>query len=370
MITDSPHLYIRQGIARNRPIELLENAVEHAYRPESNGLQAVLSLNHLAHLTGASHQYLRGIVSRRTDPYRDFRVHGRRRISAPDPALQLVQRWILDNILAAVPCDAASFAYERNKSIVGCAQRHLSATWIIKTDFHEFFASIDESSVYRVFLSLGYSRLISFELARICTRPGIGAKHKNIAVSKESRSRYQRIPDYVHAERLGYLPQGAPTSGALSNLAIRELDKVVSRIARSSHLVYTRYADDLTFSTSSKFSRAQAQDLIGVLGTEFHKRGFLIHQRKTRVVPPGSRKIVLGLLVDGDKVRLLPEFRRRLENDVRGVEKFGLSAHVAHRGYASMRGFINHVHGALAFSYGVDAEWAGNLWGRWSRVLE
>src|SRR5580698_2487530 len=165
MITGFPHLYHRQGIAAGRPPELLELFIRRANATEEHGLSAVLTLKHLAHQTGADHGYLRDIVGRNIDPYAEFILNGKRRISSPKPPLLAVQKWMLTHILAHVACHPASFAYERNKSIAQCARRHLGASWLVKLDVHDFFSSIDERRVSRVFNELNYGSLISFEMA-------------------------------------------------------------------------------------------------------------------------------------------------------------------------------------------------------------
>jgi hypothetical protein len=78
---------------------------------------------------------------------------------------------------------------------------------------------------------------------------------------------------------------------------------------------------------------------------------------------------VLGLLVDGDRPRLLPEFKRRLEVHVRGVERFGLPEHAEHRRFDSILSMINHVDGCIAFASSVEIEYAGKLADRWAQAL-
>lgn len=98
--------------------------------------------------------------------------------------------------------------------------------------------------------------------------------------------------------------------------------------------------------------------------------GFAPHHSKTRVVPPGARHVVLGLLLTKDRVRLLPEFKRRLEVHVRGVRKFGITEHAEHRHFASALSMINHVDGCLAFAKSVEPEFGEVLQGSWDAALE
>ena len=123
---------------------------------------------------------------------------------------------------------------------------------------------------------------------------------------------------------LGYLPQGAPTSPMLSNLVMRELDGIIQRLADAAGLTYTRYSDDLTFSTRSKeFSRFKARGFISEVGKALTVFGFQPQHRKTKVVPPGSRKLVLGLQVEGDVSRLTREFKDKLRQHLYYLEKHG-----------------------------------------------
>jgi RNA-directed DNA polymerase len=368
MITGSPHLYIREGLAAGRPHQLLELFVRRAYATEKHGLDAVLTLNHLAHQTGADHGYLRDIVGRRIDPYTEFLLHGKRQISSPNPPLLAVQKWLLTHILGRVPCHPASFAYERHKSIAQCARRHLGATWLVKLDVHDFFSSIDECRICQVFKGLGYGNLVSFEMARLCTRPGIGVRHRP-AWATSTAARYSVIKKYW-APGLGFLPQGSPTSGALANLVMREFDMRITEAVAGTGIVYTRYADDIAFSTSGSFSRREAAELILMADRMLGRSGLLRHEKKTRVVPPGARKIVLGLLVDGDRIRIPVDSRNRILNDIRGAERFSLPAHARHRGFSSTIAFGERLAGMLAYCHDVDPEWTRPLWRRWARILD
>jgi RNA-directed DNA polymerase len=369
MITDSPHLYRQTALAQSVPPEFLDLLIRAAYETERHGLQAVLTLKHLAHQTGADHSYLRNVIGRDTDPYDEFLLQGKRLISSPHPAIRAVQKWILANILGRVACHPASFAYERNKSIAQCARRHLGAKWLVKLDIHNFFPSIDEREVFRIFTELGYRQLISFEMARLCTRPGIGALHKIPTDRPPSRSDYTTIRKYRTTAGVGYLPQGSPTSGALANLAMRLIDERITEAISGTSIIYTRYADDITFSTAEKFSRQDAVDLIRMTDRILRLKGFLRHERKTKVVPPGARKIVLGILVDSDHIKIPIDTRNRLVNDIRGAEKFGLLAHAHHRNFSSALGFGEHISGMLSYCHDVDPGWTEPLWKRWSIVL-
>jgi RNA-directed DNA polymerase len=140
-------------------------------------------------------------------------------------------------------------------------------------------------------------------------------------------------------------------------------------VAAARELVYTRYADDLTFSASGGFDRSEAVRMIHIVESIVSDSGFRIHRKKTRIVPPGARKIVLGLLVDRDLPRLSKAARGRILSHVRGVHKFGLSEHRRHRQFASLLGLVNYVGGLLAFAHDVEPAWAEEISDQWKDAL-
>lgn len=362
-----PHLYIQRGIARGHPAEVVARASAHRSELISRGLVPIISLGHLAQLTGASYTYLREIVQRTRDPYiqitRPKADGSSRELSSPELPLMEVQRWILRNVLKLAKIHPSSFAYRANRSASMCAAEHLGARWLVKMDLHNFFDGIDEARVYRVFVQLGYRPLVSLELSRICTRLPFP-----LLPSGRQRTRYHAIPFYATRGK-GRLPQGAPTSGALANSVAYELDQKLSQLAAARSLSYTRYSDDMTFSSAADFNRGHAASVIAHVSNVIRDEHFIVHKKKTRVIPPGARHVVLGLMLGPDGLRLLPEYRRRVEVHIRGADVFGLAQHCAHRGFRSIFSFINYMDGCLAFAQSIEPEYAHEARQRWNRAL-
>lgn len=349
MFVIPPHLFYQTGLDQGVAAPYLQRASAERARLLAKGAYPIFSLGHLAHETGATYRYLREVVSRTRDPYRSITIPkasaGVRPISAPEPIIAEVQRWILVNLLSNLPTNSASFAYQPGRSIVQCAEQHIGARWMIKLDLHNFFGTISEPQVYRVFRNLGYRKLVAFELARITTRAE-GAKHRSWLAATHT------IPSYA-VDTPGVLPQGAPTSGQLANAVAGELDNLLQTYSLQAGLTYSRYSDDLVFSSRDQFNRLNAEKAIRRVSELIVKAGFIVHRSKTRIVPPGARKVVLGLLVD-DGVRLLPEHRRRIEVHLHSCERFGLANHASYRGFESVFSFVNHLGGWIAFAMGVE----------------
>lgn len=346
-----PHLYWTVGLERKVDEGWLRAAMAERARLVSNRSYPLISLGQLAHESGASYSYLREVVSRERDPYRSIAIPKRggsaRAISAPEPIMMDVQRWILGHVLGPVDAHPRSFAYEPGRSVIMCAQEHVGSRWMIKVDLHDFFGTVNEIMIYRVFRRLGYAKLLAFELSRLTTRAE-GARR----IGKSSR--WPGIPAYS-VDLQGSLPQGGPSSGMLANAAAFRLDRLIDSCARENELVYTRYSDDIVLSGHGSFSRSQAVSVLEQVFALIRSAGFVQHRTKTRIVPPGARKIVLGLLVD-ESVRLLPEQRRLIEVHLRGIRKFGIADHASHRGFESALAFINHLDGWISFVIGVDRD--------------
>jgi retron-type reverse transcriptase len=120
----------------------------------------------------------------------------------------------------------------------------------------------------------------------------------------DSTARYR-----LRAElRERHLPQGAPTSPALANLAAFGLDRRLAGYAAANGLAYSRYADDLTFSGPD----VAVPRLVAVVTEIARDEGFRINPRKTRAQHPGRRRTVTGLVVSGDRTGVPREYHDQL----------------------------------------------------------
>lgn len=363
--------YLAEGRNAGIDDEVLKNAIkaaEYTLQQRKPG-PPILTLGHLGDYTGIDTGILHAYVSRLgDDPYREFSIRKRplpgrpprfRTIAVPEPTLLAVQSWIAHEVLRDAPCHQASTAFAPKSRVVDAAARHCRAKWLIKIDIQDFFESITEIDAHRVFCERGYQPLVALELARLCTR--LRDKHRRNTAWLPQR----RMPNYKRHSQdsiypralMGALPQGAPTSPMLANLAVRDLDDRLSDIAKLNKLRYSRYADDLTFSTTAKsFGRSRAHDFIGQVYAALGDRGLSPNSAKTNVASPGARKVVLGLLVDGPEPRLTREFRSRLRKHLHHVTdpKQGPVQHAANRQFASVEGLRQHLLGLIAFAGQVD----------------
>jgi retron-type reverse transcriptase len=256
---------------------------------------------------------------------------GMRQISAPMPRLKAAQEWVLGNILEKVPAHDAAHGFRRGRSIVSNAAPHAGAEVVVNLDLKDFFPTITYRRIRGVFRKLGYSEQVATILALVCSEP------ETDAVQLDGRT-------YHVARGERFLPQGAPTSPAITNLLCRRLDARLSRVAEQLGFRYTRYADDLTFSASGE-SAANVGKILRRVRWVVGQENLRVHPDKTRVWRRGRRQEVTGLVVNqrvNVSRRLLRRFRATLyqiECDGPEGKRWGNSRNVL----SSLHGFANFV---------------------------
>lgn len=364
-----PRQYEYEGLRRGISQSVLKNAIAAGRQITSfnPALPPIFSLRHLAHVSGADFGLLRRIIARDLDPYKIFAIRKRspkagkqpfRTICVPTPDLMRTQKFIDSHILANDKPDPASTAYCRGNSIRDAAGPHCGSRWLIKLDILNFFESISEIAAYRVFRRLGYQPLVSFEMARLCTRLGSFTHFRKTSRWIANSDQYPTIAAY-RSKRIGHLPQGAPTSPKLANLALKTFDSEVVRISSRYGVVYTRYADDLAFSSSDRtFERRHVQLIISEVYAAMRRVGLSPNTSKAHVSPPGARKIVLGLLVDTEVPRLPRDFKSMMRQHFYYLKLYGAAEHARRRKFAAVAGLRHHIEGLIAFARDIDAKYS------------
>jgi len=221
------------------------------------------------------------------------RSGGLRLTEIPKPWLKALQRRILSGILDRVPVHPAVHGFVKGRSIATFAAPHVGRQVLLRLDFQDFFPAFPAARAQALFRTLGYPEQVADRLGGIATN----------AVPREV---WKNRPPEIEAERWQearilyarpHLPQGAPTSPALANLTAYRLDCRLAGLAKSAGAVYTRYADDLAFSGDEGFNRA-----VGRFATQAAaialEEGFSVNHRKTRIMRPGVRQHLAGVVVN------------------------------------------------------------------------
>lgn len=350
----TPNTFRAEGKRRGYNADYLEALVAEGTRLSALGVPVVFTLGHLAAICCVPYVFLNDIVRRASDPYRVFRVKKRRggfrQITVPNPELLRVQRWIHQNILSTRAIHPTSTAFAKGCEPKKNAALHSSARWLVKLDLANFFEAISERQVYCVFRTIGYPALLSFQFARICTRLAAGSrKYRKRRWKTQGHQRYSLFA----SEHLGHLPQGAPSSPMLANLVCTTIDSRLAQISRRYNCTYSRYADDITFSAES-LTRSQVASLIEQTSQQLGHHGLTRNRQKTQVAPPGARRMVTGLLVDGSEPRLPREFRDNLRLHLYHARTKGIYEHCLRRKFRSLLGFRAHLDGIITYAEHVD----------------
>jgi RNA-directed DNA polymerase len=275
--------------------EEIEGLLNYAQQLFKQELPIIYDQEHLALLVGYKYEFLLRISNSPERFYRSFQVPkksgGKRTINEPLPSLKEIQHWILEEILSRYPVSGYAKAYIRNRSIKDNARFHVDQKLVLTIDIKNFFPSLHIKNVNSFFLKTGYSSPVAFLLSNLCCLDE-------------------------------GLPQGAPTSPALSNILMINVDKRISAFTNQKGIRYTRYADDMTF--SGDFEPGM---LIKFVRNVLRNRELGINYEKLRVRRQGQRQEVTGVIVN-EKIQAPKEMRKKLRQSVYYIEKFGLASHL------------------------------------------
>jgi RNA-directed DNA polymerase len=304
-------LFLGRGVSGG-----LNHRTPDAAKLERQGLPKLETPEALAQALKLSVGQLRALcysrqVSTRTNYVRfalPKKTGGTRLISAPLPRLKAAQRWVLEKILEKVAVDEAAHGFRANRSIVSNARPHVGAAVVVNLDLKDFFPTVRYPRVKGFFVKLGYSEATATALALLCTEPDV----------EEVELDGQR---YYVAQGVRRLPQGAPTSPALTNLLCRRLDRRLKGAARKLGFTYTRYADDLTFSVP-RGGAGDVGKMLRLVRFILRKEDFTPHPEKTRVLRRGGQQEVTGVVVN-DKPGVDRETLRRFRALLHQLEKSG-----------------------------------------------
>jgi RNA-directed DNA polymerase len=316
----------------------LSNHETDAERLKQNNLPVFTNIEELAKAMNLSVGKLRFFAfDRKTSEvshYINFKLPkksgGTRLISAPKPALKAAQIWILENILNRVAVSDAAHGFLPEKNIVSNARIHVGAKVVVNFDLENFFPSISYRRVKGIFRSFGYSESLATVFALLATAP----ETEEVEIDGKT---------YFVALGEKHLPQGSPASPMISNITARRLDKSLLKTAENLNFKYTRYADDLTFSTDEK--DANISKLMTQVRYVVGKQGFKVNENKTRIFRRGRQQEVTGIVVN-DKISIdrktLRKFRAVLHQaETKGLENlvWGNSPDLV----AALKGYANFV---------------------------
>jgi RNA-directed DNA polymerase len=265
-----------------------------------------------------------------------------RLLEQPKPLLKSTQRKMLHDLLDRVPAHPAAHGFRRGRSILTFASPHAGQPVVIRVDLADFFLSVSAARVWATFATLGYSppvcRLLT-GLATTTTQPEILRRHPAPA-SEAAARRFRAAAQFLRAR---HLPQGAPTSPSLANLAAWRLDVRLSALAQALGATYGRYADDLAFSGGPSLSDS-AQRVRSLIYRVIAEEGFAPNPHKSRVMRAGQRQELTGLVVNASPA-VPRDVYDRLRATLRNCALHGPDS----QNHQSLPDFRAHLEGRVAF---------------------
>ena len=292
-----------------------------------------------------------------------------RSIHAPVKGLKSILR-SLNFVLHCMyePHEAAT-GFMLNKSIVDNARKHVGHNYVLNLDIKDFFHSFDRKRVkhvfsYEPFNLNGEKEPLAFLLASLCTHP--------LEIEGEVKT---------------VLPQGSPTSPTITNIICRKLDHRLNGLSNRFGSTYTRYADDITFSSPHNIyhkeesiklnSRGCYDNFMAELQRIIELEGLLINSLKTRLQKSAYRQVATGLIVN-DKINVRRRYVKQIRMWLYYWEKYGYEKadQIFKQDYISDKGHIkngkstlaNVLNGKLEFLKMVKGEEDGTYLGLVNRI--
>ncbi len=235
----------------------------------------------------------------------------KREIAQPGRKLKALQAWILVHILNKLKVSVSCKGFEKGQSISENAKPHIGSNAVLNIDLKDFFPSVKSNYVFNIFKSLGYNHIISTILTNTCT--------------------FQ-----------DKLPQGSPCSPKLANLSCWNLDNRLQGYVGKRGITYTRYADDLTFSSLSPTKLIKIEKIVDKI---IRDEKFIINTEKTHFAGTARAKKVTGLVVNDKNAGIGKKKYQELR------AKFHNLAKPENQG---KKDILNNAIGWLAFLKSVD----------------
>lgn len=287
--------YCSRGVSS----EFTKQCLDYARPLFKQDMPVIFDFQHLCLLLGLEASYLQSVIYGSERHYREFAIRkksgGFRMLSAPYYTLKYVQTWINKNILSKVKVSYCAHGFMPKKSIVTNAKVHVGNRYLLKLDLKDFFPSITINQVVNVFKGFGYSNHVSFFLGSIC------------CINKQ-------------------LPQGAPTSPALSNIIAHHLDNRLFGLSQKMGYKYTRYADDIAF--SGDLIKPEFVEYVTKIISECH---FTVNASKIKLYKGNGAKILTGVSLANGRIRVPRDYRRGIELELYYIKLYGLGEHMRRR---------------------------------------
>ncbi len=265
-----------------------------------------------------------------------------RLIESPKPRLKAIQRRILRGILDEVPVHDCAHGFVAGRSCLSSARVHAGEAVVAAVDLKDFFPRTPRRRVHGIFRSLGYPWAVARLLTGLCS----SSTPPSVFMAPPEDRRHDWLTRKLYESP--HLPQGAPTSPALANLAAWQLDARLHGLAKSVDANYTRYADDLAFSGDERFAR-RIKPFLAAVEDIAAAEGYALNHHKTRIMRRGGCQRVTGLVVN-DHLNVARAAYDRLKATLHNCARNGPQA----ENRANLPDFRAHLEGRVVWVENVN----------------
>lgn len=312
--------FLEKAREEGRSNEYIAAVFSYVSNLERYSLPIIFDSYHLAYWIQNDYYTLKSICTLSNNYYEFYcikkRTGGYRRIIAPHPNLKEIQKWILTNVLNNLTLPEYVTAFQSGSSIVKNAKIHENKSFILKLDLKNFFESISTKRIYGFFVKLGYGKQLAYDLAKLCSTTVNQNKIATLPPDKLHSF------DFLKNKFDGFLPQGAPTSPTLANLIAHKIDIRLKSYADHHGINYSRYADDITFSSDYKESLPKINFIKKVIIEE----GFELNMDKVFYIDSSQHPKVTGLLLE-NHVHISCKYKRNVQRHLYFCKRYGARNH-------------------------------------------
>lgn len=304
--------------------------MEDHIRTTSEANDLICSRSDLAKLLNVDSRFIEKVVSHRERFYSEFSIPKSngdlRTIRPPCRNLRQMQRILLNEFYRRTKLRSCLHGGLRGRSIVSHARAHVGREMVATLDIRSFFPSTTSDHLSQALIAIGF--------------------------------RGDALSDVVGLTMLdGQLPQGAPTSSLLANLAFAPGDTDFINLCRRKRLRYSRYVDDIAISGDYDFHHLRGEFVSLIL-----KQGYAVSPEKIHFMPRHTRQVVTGLVVN-QQLRPTRQFLQELNNEIRLCIEFGASLVAKIQG-ETVRQIKNRLSGRVSHVLHIDPALGRRLQGR------
>lgn len=277
-------------------------------------------IERIAKETGVRPREIEALINTASRRYKTYtipkRTGGTRKINHPAPVIKFLQRWIVRNYIVHLPVHQNVMSYREGVSVFKNAEMHVSQNYLLKMDFEKFFPSIKADDI----LKLVWANI---------ERPAfVGLTRDDVEIIAKITCRD------------GELTIGAPSSPAISNAILYVFDEYISKECAKRNVFYSRYADDISFSTNEPNVLSEIKLIVKKALEDQKSPRLFINDDKTVFTSKKRSRVVTGLVLTSEEKISIGRVKKR---EIRTLCFKFASGNLPPESLSYLRGYLSFV---------------------------